>query len=280
MLIGPKIPGTFSRALALAAGLIFSPAMAADCGTPESPCEVDGGRYFAALPEDAEIKGTVIWLHGAAGSGAKAASGGFADRFTGRGYALIAPQGDISMLSHSDWSVSDGVEWPRDDVAFLNAVRADAVRRFGLDPDRVLLAGFSRGGSMVWDVACRAPEFARGFAAVAGSFWEPMVETCAAPVHLRHTHGFGDRLVPFEGRKGVYQGYDFQQGDVMKGVNVWRRVNGCMGSAKNDTKDDTLWQKRWTECEAGSIMLSLTAKGHGLPKGWTDRVLDWFEALP
>ena len=280
MRIGLKVPGAFGGALVLAAWLIFSPATAADCGTRESPCEVDSGKYFVALPEDAEIKGSVIWLHGAAGSGAKAASGGFAKRFTGRGYALIAPQGDISMLSHSDWSVNDGVAWPRDDVAYLNAVRADAVRRFGLDPDRVLLAGFSRGGSMVWDVACRDPEFARGFAAVAGSFWEPMVEICPAPIHLRHTHGFGDRLVPFEGRKGEYQGYNFEQGDLMKGINVWRRVNGCMGSAENDAKDETLWQKRWAECDAGSITLTLTAKGHGIPKGWTDRVLDWFEALP
>jgi polyhydroxybutyrate depolymerase len=246
--------------------------MATDCGTPESPCEVDGGKYFVALPEDADTQGAVIWLHGAGGSGAKAASRGFANRFTARGYVLIAPQGDISMLSHSDWSVNDGIDWPRDDVVFLNAVRADAVRRFGLDPDRVLLAGFSRGGSMVWDTACRVPEFARGFAAVSGSFWEPMVETCVAPVHLHHTHGFGDRLVPFEGRRAIYQGYNFEQGDVMRGINVWRRVNGCMGSAKNDTKDDKFWQKRWSKCEAGSITLTLTAKGHVIPKGWTDRI--------
>lgn len=274
----------FFRAVAFAFAVVAwnaaSPATATDCGTSDAPCTIDGGEYFVIPSDGGETKGTVIWLHGAAGSAAKAvANETFVSRFTARGYTFIAPQGDTSLLPHSDWSVNDGLAWSRDDVAFLQTVHNDAQGRLNLG-DRLLLAGFSRGGSMVWDTACQAPDFANGFAAVAGSFWEPMVESCAGPVYLHHTHGLADRLVPFEGRKAVYQGFDFQQGDVMKGVNVWRRVNGCMTSAENDTSDPALWHKQWMNCESGSITLTLSAKGHAIPSGWTGRVLDWFEALP
>ena len=59
----------------------------------------------------------------------------------------------------------------RDDVAFIRSVIDDAAERFHLDRDRVLLTGFSRGASMVWDVACIAPDTATAYASVSGGFW-------------------------------------------------------------------------------------------------------------
>jgi polyhydroxybutyrate depolymerase len=242
---------------------------------------VTGGEYFASLPEAATNPPAVIWLHGYARSGkGMIQKHAYVDPFIRRGYVVIMPNGQsFPATDPLDWGVSDGYDWARDDVAFLGAVRADAVERFGLDPSRILIAGFSRGGSMVWEVAFHAPELARGFAAVAGAFWEPMVEDCAAPVHLFHTHGFKDRMVPFEGREMTWDGVDFVQGNVMKGVDVWRRENTCMGSAKNSFVSDGSMQKEWTNCSAGSVRLKLTKGGHGIPKGWRDEAINWFEDL-
>ena len=53
----------------------------------------------------------------------------------------------------------------------------------------------------------------------------------------------------------------------MKGVDVWRRENGCMSSAKNSFGGDGSMQKDWTKCSNGSIRLRLTKGGHGVPKG-------------
>ena len=206
---------------------------------------------------------------------------GYVEPFTRRGYAVIMPNGQpFSGSDKLDWGVADGFEHARDDVAFVNSVRNDAIARFGLDSSRILVAGFSRGGSMTWDLACLAPETGSAFAAVSGAFWEPMATDCASPIHLFHTHGFKDRLVPFEGREVSFQGFDFIQGNVMKGVEVLRRENGCMGSAQNSFGDDGSMQKDWVECASGSIRLRLTTGGHGVPKGWREDVLDWFEALP
>ncbi len=254
----------------------------ANCGGPDTPCTVTGGEYYAASPKAVAEPPAVIWLHGYARSGkAMIQKPAYVDPFIRRGFAVIMPSGQSFPGNKAlDWGVADGYDWSRDDIAFLRVVRADAVERFGLDPSRILIAGFSRGGSMVWDVACQAPELARGFAAVAGAFWEPMVKECAAPVHLSHTHGFKDRMVPFEGREMSWDGIDFVQGSVMKGVDVWRRVNACMGSAKNSFGNDGSMQKDWPKCAAGSIRLRLTKGGHGVPKGWREEVLDWFEDLP
>lgn len=259
-------------------------AVAADtaCGAPDVPCKVDGGEYFAALPEVAGKPPAVIWLHGYARSGkAMIQKSGYVEPFTRRGYAVIMPSGQpFAANGKLDWGVVDGYDDARDDIVFINAVRADAIDRFGLDPSRILIAGFSRGGSMVWDLACLTPEMAKAFAPVAGGFWEPMATDCKTPVHLFHTHGFNDRLVPFEGRESNFQGFDFAQGNVMKGIDVLRRENGCMDSAKNSFDEDGAMQKDWGDCASGSIRLRLTTGGHGVPKGWREDALDWFEALP
>ncbi len=243
---------------------------------------VEGGEYYAALPENSREPPAVIWLHGFGRSGkAMIQNRDYVEPFIRRGYAVIMPSGQPGISAGNlDWGVADGYDLARDDIAFLRAVRADAVERFGLAPSRILIAGFSRGGSMVWDVACHAPELARGFAAAAGAFWEPMTSECSAPVHLFHIHGFKDRMVPFEGRKLTWEGVEFTQGSVMKGLDVWRRANDCLGSAKNSIGDDGTMQKDWVDCAAGSIRLSVTDGGHSVPKGWRDAVLDWFEALP
>ncbi len=122
-----------------------------DCGGYETPCKVEKGLYRAALPEhSAGVRvPLVLWLHGYAGSGARAiANQDLVALITGRGYALVAASGqdDISRSGRLDWNVDDGVDLPRDDVAHLQAVLADAIRRFDLDGNRVLVAGFSRGG--------------------------------------------------------------------------------------------------------------------------------------
>lgn len=254
------------------------PLAAQSCGGPESPCEVGRGTYHAALPIEPAGAPFVVFLHGYGGSGASAVrNAGSAARYTDRGYALLAPTGqrDPEERFRSDWGVDDGFEMPRDDVAFLRAVIDDAAERFGLNRERVLLMGFSRGGSMVWDAACADPTLAKAYAAAAGGFWEPIQTTCAAPVHLFHTHGFNDRQVPLEGRTVTFNGITFTQGNILKGLDTWRQVNGCTGSAQSRTETD--WIKDWPDCASGSLTLRLTTGGHGLPKGWAMDMLDWFE---
>lgn len=276
---------TTYRALLIAACLTGSGAMAQssgdNCGAG-GPCELDNGLYYTALPDKVQGAPVVLWLHGYNGRAERAArANGMARTFTKRGFVFVAPQGtpDPGKPKQRDWNVQDGFGEPRNDVAFLNAVLDDVAARLGTDPDRVLLTGFSRGASMAWDFACAMPQRISALAVAAGGFWEPIPQSCAGPVNLFHTHGFNDRTVPLEGRRVSWEGVQYHQGNILKGLDVWREANDCTGAADINIATGTNWEKRWTKCQAGSLRLRLTPGGHGIPKGWSRDVLDWFDQI-
>ena len=265
---------------ALAAGLASAVADQG-CGTPEGTCPTAQGVYRLALPEGGSPPvPALIYLHGWGQSAATVMRNeGMRAALAARGYALIAPQG-IPRPTHEnrDWSVRDGDPANRDDIAFLAEVLDDAARH-GVARDRVLMAGFSRGGSMVWDVACHAPGTARAYAPVAGAFWEPLPEACAGPVALFHTHGWSDRVVPIEGRSVA--GGRLTQGDAFASLRLVREALGCdphMPDTAPVLADGRLWLRHWDHCRAGRVDLMLHPGGHSVPPGWLARALDWFEA--
>lgn len=272
----------FRCGLLIVALLLAGTSQALDCGGVDKPCKIANGAYHIVLPPGWHGGPAVIHLHGYGGTGSKIIRNeGFVKGFIDRGYALVAP---TALPWHdnkpTDWAVRDGwLTFPRNDVEYLRAVLADAVTRAGVDPDRVLLTGMSRGGSMVWEVACLAPDFAAAYAPAAGGFWLPMTQDCHGPVHLLHTHGFADTVVPLEGRTINSEEFGrFTQADIWEGLRLWRRENVCADAAAGHDIADGLWRKRWN-CTAGSLELILHAGGHRRPISWTTMVLDWFEGL-
>jgi polyhydroxybutyrate depolymerase len=221
----------------------------------------------------------MVHLHGWGALASDVIRTDFAKSFLAHGYAVIAPQGLKSQAEdNSDWSVHDGQPHQRDDVAFVGAVLDDASARFNLDRNSVLLSGFSRGASMVWDSACLAPGTAKAYAPVAGGFWAPEPASCVGPVQLLHTHGFSDTTVPLEGqplRHGT-----MLQSDIFAGLQHWRRVDGCGSKAGRFDTSGPIWRKVWTDCKAGSVELALHAGSHEVPAGWADMAIDWFQDLP
>jgi len=256
------------------------PASAEACGGRGDPCEIDSGRYHIVLPEGGATAGTVMHLHGAGADGNGALRGGLARAAVARGYAFVAPNGEHpGARFKKNWSVkATGSSFARDDISFLRDVLADAKARHGAPLDSVLLSGFSRGGSMVWDIACLAPDMATAFAPAAGAFWDDLPDGCERPVDLFHTHGWSDRTVPLEGRS--LRSGQIVQGDVWASLFILRAVNGCAARQpeKSAIKDDRWW-RYWTDCADGSITLMLHPGGHGVPKGWAAAILDWFEDL-
>ena len=272
-------------AILLAAALLLLPApmRAAGCGAAPAPaCEVPLGAYRIALPQGLAHPSAMVFLHGWGHSAdGVVADAGMVGQLAGRGYALIAPDGIETphMLGRRTWNVLRRPAHPRDDIAFLREVVADAAARHGVDRDRILLAGFSNGGTMAWNAACLAPDLARAYASVGGALWEPMPERCLGPVDLFHVHGWADRVVPLEGRP-LGDG-TIVQGDVWKSLALLRTAGGCANlQPETATAEGDLWQRSWTDCAGGSILLSLHPGGHMIPQGWIARALDWFEGLP
>ncbi len=263
-------------------GTLAGSAAAADCGGAEDACEVASGRYHIALPEGAEGPvPALMFLHGWGASGEGIMAGmGLAEAVTARGYAFIAPDGTPRGGGRDGltWSFHPERAQARDEAAFLREVAADAAARHGVDPGRVILGGFSIGGSMASYVACEHPGDFAAYAPVSGSFWRPLPEACAGPVRLLHTHGWRDETVPLEGRE---VGSGFVQGDVFQAMGIWRAANGCeaIRADRFDT-EPPFWRRAWDRCDPGTALeLALFDGGHGVPRGWAEMALDWFEGL-
>ena len=247
------------------------------CGDAETPCRVGDGTYHMALPDGAP-NGIVMHLHGAGATGRQMLNSGMARAATTRGFVFVAPDGfHPGMRFERNWSVrATNSTFAKDDAQLLEQVLADVLRRIRISNARVLLSGFSRGGSMVWDMACHNPSFADAYAPVAGAFWDVLPERCAAPVTLFHTHGWTDRTVPLEGRS--FGGGRVVQGDVWASLKVLRDTNGCDArQPERNSFEGDLWFRHWTDCKGGQIQLMLHKGGHGVPRGWATRMLDWFD---
>ena len=271
-----------STVLGLCAWLMGSAGMAAECGGPDQACEVPMGSYHIAMPDDAGGPvPAVIFLHGAGGTGAREiGNAALRDGLGGRGYALIAPNGmGREGRGGGFWSFIPGREIQRDETAFFDQVADDAAAKFGIDRDRIILSGFSIGGSMTSYAACKDPDLFSAYAPVAGSFWRPHPDTCTGPVRLLHTHGWTDGTVPLEGRP--LRGGTINQGDVFHGMSIWRDVNGCdRWKADRFEMTDTYWHRKWVNCDADTALeFVLFPGGHRVPAGWSQMMLDWYEAL-
>ena len=199
-------------------------------------------------------------------------------RSPARGYVVIVPAGLKRPGQEGEYWSFGGQPPMRDERAFLEQVLADATPCFHLDRSRVFVTGFSMGGGIVWQLACRSPRDFAAFGPIAGGFWHELPTDCAGPVRLLHTHGWRDDAVPMEGWADAA---DHVQGGIFEGLQVWRRVNGC-GEAHADSfaMHGPFWQRSWTGCAPGSALtFALHPGGHEVPNSWANLALDWFESV-
>ena len=274
----------------LATTVLFSgtllPKDAHSCSST-TPCTIEGGEYFIAKPDAATgDTPSIFFIHGFGSSGEGIFKNtGIVKAVLSRGYALIAPSGmKMENRNGRSWSFHPNGRKKRDEIAFINAVKQDAIKNHGIDGDKALLAGFSIGGSMTSYLACAAPESFKAYAPVGGSFWRPHPTTCKGPVKLLHTHGWTDGTVPLEGRFLGAPAKDavgsVAQGDVFHAMQIWRETNDCVHmKADRFVTKGPFWRRIWDRCAPDSALeLALFPGGHIIPPGWADIAIDWFEA--
>ncbi len=280
-----RVGQTISFAMLVLPGLAL-PALAG-CLDRDGACKIALGEYHIARPAGAEgALPAVMFLHGYGGNGGQTLKNtGMVNAILARGYGVIAPSGRDELGNEGrDWSFHPDFHEARDETVFLRAVLEDAAANHGIDRDRILLAGFSIGGSMVAYAACEDPTLAAAYAPVAGNFWRPYPQTCAGPVRLLHTHGWSDSTMPLEGRilgAGDGAATQVRQGDVFASMELWRATNGCTKMAADRfAMQGEFWHRSWRRCTPGSALeFALWPGSHAVPRGWADMALDWFEGL-
>jgi polyhydroxybutyrate depolymerase len=211
------------RPLACLAVLALVAAMAGAaraCG-PDTDCTIDARSYrirLPALPPGGARVGAILVAHGFRDTAANMmADTDLAAAVSGLGLALIAPQsmGEVWSLPNAP---SGGNRPPVNEVADMDRLLADVVARFPVDRTRIMAAGMSAGGMLVWHLACHGGGLFAGYAPVSGTFWAPVPGTCpTGPVTILHTHGTDDPVVPLAGRRIR----DGRQGDVTEAVRLY-----------------------------------------------------------
>jgi len=246
----------------------------------EKACEIDTGSYHLALPQDWDGQTAlpaIVFFHGHRSSGQSVMKGSVRSTFGQAGYAVIAPNGP--MRPGADYRY-----WPgrlvkgesRDDVAFTADVVADVADRIPLDRERILVSGFSAGGSMAWMIACYQGDVFAGYVSIAGALRRPTptADCPGGPARMMHIHGFDDAQVPLEGRAIR----DWHQGDVFASLNMLRTTNGCESKPSAIELGSPFWCREWSQCSNDAdIRFCLHEGGHGIPKGWADIAKTWFE---
>ena len=259
----------------------------ANCLNQDGPCKIDMGQYDIMRPEGATgLVPAVMFLHGYGSNGAEVfRNTEMVNAILARGYALIAPWGRDELGNEGkDWSFHPAYHRVRDETLFLRNVLDDATAKYEIDRNKILMAGFSIGGSMTAYAACEDPALASAYAPIAGNFWRPYPTDCVGPMKMLHTHGWTDTTIPLEGRfLGMKDGAAsvVAQGDAFHSMEIWRAVNGCTEMAADQFEiKGTFWHRKWKRCTPGTALEFVMWQGsHAIPHGWADMALDWFEGL-
>jgi polyhydroxybutyrate depolymerase len=256
-------------ALVVLAALFAWPAHAADA----TLVTLASGTYRAVAPPGWDGKRALplgLYLHGYGQSSAYVvAESDLVASVTQFGALMVVPDG----LDHA-WSHVGAPRHLRDDLKFLHEVVADAERRYPVDRAKVYAAGFSIGGSMVWDLACHAAQGFAAFLPVSGAFWLPYPERCeSGPVTLRHVHGLTDQTVPMAGRTILGK---FTQGNVMTGWSILKATDRCAADPDRRVTEDDLKCQEWTSCADGrALELCLHGDGHDMEPRYLAGGIKW-----
>jgi polyhydroxybutyrate depolymerase len=240
-------------------------------------CEVEGGYYLAALPADWDGNSPlplVVYFHGWNSS----PEGTFRNRamvnaVNRRGALFVSP---FARTGYWRQIGTGRAEAGRDELAYVRAVMADIARRWPIDTEHSLASGFSRGASMVWNVACFAGPLFRAYAPISGGFWNSTPSDCpTGPVSLRHIHGTADRVVAYD-KIGIYNSMP-----IAEGLATLRRLDGCVETPDTRLQHRRFACDRWQGCASGQVLeICLHDRGHSIPAEWVAEGFDWMMNLP
>lgn len=253
--------------LILALALFAGPALA--CG-PDTDCVIGERTYRIDLPPDVTAKtGALIFAHGYRGSSK--------GTMRNKGLRRVAHEMGLAFVAadagkDDDWRIPNVPRNKNNDgsreFTYFAALIDDLVSRHGLARDRMIMTGFSAGGMVTWELACNRGSLFRAFIPIAGTFWAPVPQTCAAPVRdLVHIHGTRDKIVPLTGRPIA----DTHQGDVAQALSMYDHKGG-FGRAREFALGDLGCMRRTND--AGQALVFCTHPGgHSIKSSWIKAAL-------
>ena len=133
-------------------------------------------------------------------------------------FLVAYPKGVNNTWTYGGGGTGAATDENVDELAFIRQMLSDLETIATIDPKRIYAVGFSRGGALVYGLACDMSDIFAAIASVSG----PMeYDTCqpSQPVSVLHVHGLADTHILYSD-------------GVEKGIATWAQLNGCMGSAQ------------------------------------------------
>ena len=192
-------------------------------------------------------------------------------------FILITPNGTVNPQfpqSQQGWSTFTCCSTV-DDVVFVSDLIDTLADQYNIDHARIYASGFSNGGFMVYDLACKLSERIAAVASVAGTMITSRIQSCNPKrvVPVMAIHGTFDANVPFSGGLIAFA-------DTLASVNAvlgfWAGFDGCSTTPVitnlpniNTNDGSTVQQHLYPDCGDGSSVefLKVILGNHSWP-GW------------
>lgn len=219
------------------------------------PVDYDAGKKYPVY----------MFMHGNPGTAEGMVSAFPVDPVTKTEAIIVYPNASTENWDHT---LSDNV-----DVVYLKALIDEVAAKVSIDKARIFLSGWSGGGFMASQMACRYASLFRAIGVYAGGApYDPengdpnYTPACAgASIATIVVHGDADGAVDVS--SGEYAG------------QYWSEHNGCQGSQSASTPSPC---KTYDGCPADKPVKTCIVSGVGHPL-WTkahEAAWAWFKSLP
>lgn len=191
-------------------------------------------------------------------------------------FLLVTPNGRKNPHFPSDiqqtWNNFDCCPNNADDAVFVSNMIDTLAQKYNIDLTRVYSAGYSNGGFMGYDLACRLSNRIAAIASVAGSAEYSRLSSCnpTRAVPVLEIHGTNDPIVPYTG--GELLGVSFHS--VNNLIKFWVEKNLCSVNPSitilpntNTTDGSTVERHVYSDSPDGNTveLLKIINGGHTWP---------------
>jgi polyhydroxybutyrate depolymerase len=223
----------------------------------------------------------VIMLHGAGGTGQQAMEQTGWDREADReDFIAVFPDGVAEhpklpasfLLNPQTWNEGSGrhASGQRNDgdVEFIAYIIDALEARYGVDPNRIFVTGFSNGASMTFRIGVELSDKVAAIAPVAGHLLVHDHQL-KRPLPTLYIIGRDDPLELPKGGVLRIRGEQVEQPPIEQNLAQWRELDGCSPKPTNDVHEAGVEKVTFSDCREGAVVVEyfIDDMGHVWPGG-------------
>jgi polyhydroxybutyrate depolymerase len=201
----------------------------------------------------------VLNFHGHHSTDFKQASiTGFSQLAAQQQFIVVYPQGVVGPDGKTGWDSGLRFDPKVNDVLFVSNLLNHLQATLCINPYRIYATGFSNGGGMTYDLACKLAGRIAAFAPVSGSY-APPIDGCdpSRPVPIMEFHGTADVIVPYEGN--ILR----DEPDIALWLQDWATRDGCTKGPITVYNQGDVTGQAWSDCRGDAIVIGYRIQGEG-----------------